>query len=230
MMLPVSEIVLRYLVGSVISWVIGYERYAHGRPAGLRTHMLVCLSSVTVMLVSLEFVYYMPHHLDTLFRIDPGRIAAGAITGIGFIGAGVIVKMERNIQGLTTAASLWMIAAIGLAIGAGMYGVSIAAFGFTLLSLAVFRHVENRFFKRDYYRDLVVKCQGIGGFMDDIKVVFAECNLDLIRRSEEIDREHNTKTYHFILHAKEEKALNRAARKIAELDKILRVRLRSHEI
>jgi putative Mg2+ transporter-C (MgtC) family protein len=230
MPLPISEIFLRYLVGSIISWVVGYERYAHGRPAGLRTHMLVCLASVTLMLVSIEFIFYMPEQLDNLFRVDPGRIAAGAITGIGFIGAGVIVKMERNIHGLTTAASLWMMAAIGLAVGAGMYAVGITAFGATLVSLAILRRVEKLFSKRDFYRNMIVKCQGIGGFMDDIKPIFAECNLDLIRRSEEIDLENDIKTYNFMLHATEEKTLNRAARKIAELESVLKVTIGSVEI
>lgn len=230
MTLPFSEIFLRYLVGSLISWVIGYERYAHGRPAGLRTHMLVCLASVTLMLVSIEFIFYMPQQLGDLFSVDPGRIAAGAITGIGFIGAGVIIKMERNIIGLTTAASLWMTAAIGLAIGAGMYGVGIIAFGATIGSLAVLRRIENVLPARDFYRGMVVKCQGTSGFMDDIKVVLGECNLDLIRRSEEINLEKNTKTYHFMLHATQEKSLNRAARKIAELDSVLRVTIGPEEM
>ncbi len=230
MTLPFSEILLRYLVGSLISWVIGYERYAHGRPAGLRTHMLVCLASVTLMLVSMEFIFYMPHKLGDMFHVDPGRIAAGAITGIGFIGAGVIIKMERNIIGLTTAASLWMMAAIGLAIGAGMYGVGITAFAATIASLAVMRRVEGMFSKRDFYRGMVVKCQGTSGFLDDIKIVLDECGLGLIRRSEEINKEKNTKIYHFMLHATNEKALNRAARKVAEHDSVLRVTIGPEEM
>ncbi len=230
MTLSFGEILLRYLVGSLISWVIGYERYAHGRPAGLRTHMLVCLASVTLMLVSMEFVFYMPHKLGDIFRIDPGRIAAGAITGIGFIGAGVIIKMERNIIGLTTAASLWMMAAIGLAIGAGMYGVGIVAFAATIISLAIMRRVEEMISKRDFYRRMVVKCQGTGGFLDNIKDVLSECDLGLIRRSEEINIEKDTKTYHFMLHATQEKALNRAARKVAELDSVLRVTIGPEEM
>jgi len=230
MPLPLSEIFLRYLVGSLISWVVGYERYTHGRPAGLRTHMLVCLASVTLMLVSIEFIYYLPGQLNKFFAIDPGRIAAGAITGIGFIGAGVIVKMERNIHGLTTAASLWMMAAIGLAVGAGMYAVGITAFGATVISLAILRRVEESFSKRDFYRNMIVKFQGTSGFMDDIKLIFAKCDLDLIRRSEKIDLENDTKTYNFMLHAKEENKLNRAAREIAKLESVLKVTVGSVQI
>lgn len=230
MRLNISDILLRYLVASVISWIIGYERYAHGRPAGLRTHMLVCLSCVTMMIVSIDFVHYIHGQLGTLFKIDPGRIAAGAITGIGFIGAGVIVKMERDIQGLTTAASLWMMAAIGLAVGAGMYSVGIIACGTTFLSLAGFRYVESFLMQKDFYQNMTVKFEGTGGFLDDIKVVLAACNLKLVRRSEKIDREHNAKTYHFLLHATEEKALNRAAREIAELNSVLSVTVGMQEI
>src|SRR5512143_1610496 len=93
------ELVARLLLGALLGGVIGFERHTHGRPAGLRTHILVCLASTLVMIVS---EYY--HHLASLdpsyVRVDPIRLAAGAITGVGFLGAGVIVKAGGSVQGL----------------------------------------------------------------------------------------------------------------------------------
>jgi putative Mg2+ transporter-C (MgtC) family protein len=142
-MISSTEIVVRLLLGALFGGIIGYERQAHGRPAGFRTQMLVCIASVLVMEVS---EYY--HHLSTLdpsyIRIDPARIAAGAITGVGFLGAGVIVKMGATVQGLTTAACIWMVSAIGLAVGSGMYVASTTAFFLTFFSLVVLRAIERR--------------------------------------------------------------------------------------
>ena len=140
-MLSTQEILVRLAVGAVLGGLIGFERQVHGRSAGFRTQIITCLASVLIMIVS---EYY--HHLSVLdpayVRVDPGRIAAGAITGIGFLGAGVIIKMGANVQGLTTAACLWMVSAIGLSIGAGLYVAGTAACALTLFTLVGLRAVE----------------------------------------------------------------------------------------
>ena len=140
-MISTEELLFRLALGAVFGGLVGVERQMHGRPAGVRTHILVCTAAVLLMEVS---AYY--HLLDpqdaSYVRVDPGRIAAGAITGIGFLGAGVIIKLGATVQGLTTAASLWMISAIGLATGAGMYAESTGAFVITIFSLQVLRVVE----------------------------------------------------------------------------------------
>jgi putative Mg2+ transporter-C (MgtC) family protein len=145
------EIVLRLVLGALMGGLIGVERQAHGRPAGFRTHMLVCVSSVLIMLVS-------EHVSQTSLAkvpVDPGRIAAGAITGIGFLGAGVIVRMGATVTGLTTAACIWMVSAIGLAIGAGMYAASAVSFVLTFLILTGLRLVES-WMPRNEYRQVAV--------------------------------------------------------------------------
>lgn len=142
-MISEAEIVLRLMVGAVIGGVIGLERQVHGRPAGFRTHLLVCVATVLIMIVS---EYY--HHLSVMdpsyIRIDPARIAAGAITGVGFLGAGVILKMGTTVQGLTTAACIWVVSAIGLAVGGGLYLAGITSFAITMFSLLALRMVERR--------------------------------------------------------------------------------------
>jgi putative Mg2+ transporter-C (MgtC) family protein len=122
--------------------LIGLERSYHGRPAGFRTHTLVCLSSTLLMLVTVFTPAWYTGGDDSV-RVDPTRMAQGVMTGIGFLGAGVIMKEGLSVRGLTTAASIWTTAALGILAGAGLYGA--LAFGtlLTLGTLSLFRWIEN---------------------------------------------------------------------------------------
>ncbi len=142
-MISETEIILRLVLGALLGGIIGFERQIHGRPAGFRTQLLVSVASVLIMIVS-EYYHYLSYMNPSYVRVDPGRIAAGAITGVGFLGAGVILKMGITIQGLTTAACLWMVSAIGLAIGGGLYFAGIVACVLTLFSLLVLRVAERK--------------------------------------------------------------------------------------
>ncbi len=141
-MLSDNQIILRLFLSVVLSGFIGLERQHQRRSAGLRTHILVCLGSCLIMLTSLHiFDIY-----NRLAAIDPARIAAGVITGIGFLGAGTIIRDRGGIKGLTTAASLWVVAGIGLAVGCGFFSAAYAACLLTLIVLLVLRKVESRIF------------------------------------------------------------------------------------
>jgi len=148
-MLTSYEIIMRLLLGTLFGGVIGFERQVHGRPAGFRTHILVCIAAVLIMLVS-EYYQYLSSVDPSYIRIDPGRIAAGALAGVGFIGAGVVLKAGLSIQGLTTAACIWVVSAIGLAIGSGLYLAGAVTFGITIFSLASLRIVEKKMPKLTY--------------------------------------------------------------------------------
>lgn len=148
-MLTSSEIIIRLLLGTLFGGVIGFERQVHGRPAGFRTHILVCIAAVLIMLVS-EYYQYLSGIDPSYIRIDPGRIAAGALAGVGFIGAGVVLKAGLSIQGLTTAACIWVVSAIGLAIGSGLYLAGSVTFVITIFSLAFLRIVEKKMPKLAY--------------------------------------------------------------------------------
>lgn len=113
------DMVLRLVVSVILGGLIGMERETHGRPAGLRTHTLVCIGSTLFTICS--YVIAGPHN-------DPGRIAAQIVTGVGFLGAGTIIHQGNVVRGLTTAASIWAVAAIGLAVGIGSW---------TMMSLAM---------------------------------------------------------------------------------------------
>ena len=117
-----GEILFRLLLAAILGALVGFEREVHGRPAGIRTYLILCLGSALIMVMSEYLSYGLVEKLpmDTL-RFDPARIAAQAVTGIGFLGAGVILRYKDTIRGLTTAACVWVVCAIGLAIGAGFY-------------------------------------------------------------------------------------------------------------
>ncbi|GAB4483985.1 MAG: MgtC/SapB family protein [Thermodesulfovibrionales bacterium] len=135
-----AEIIVRLLLGTLLGGIIGFERQAHGRAAGFRTQLLVCVACVLLMLISEGY----QQQGAAWPRPDPLRIAAGAMTGVGFLGAGVILKIGVSVQGLTTAACIWIVSAIGLAVGAGQYVAALTGFAITFTALWLLRIAETR--------------------------------------------------------------------------------------
>lgn len=139
---------------------MGIEREFQGRPAGLRTHILVCLGAALVSLISIETARMaQPVNAQVHLNIDPGRIIAGVVTGIGFMGAGAIIKMGVSARGLTTAASLWGIAIIGMGYGFGLYYTPTIGTFLMLFTLLVLGRAEKKI-KRNWYKTVVVKLKG----------------------------------------------------------------------
>lgn len=145
MMIPPSEIFLRLGASVVLGGIIGYERGRHDHPAGLRTHTLVSLSSAIFMIVSTHALHVdRPVHPGVMISFDPTRIASYVVAGIGFLGGGAIARTGLTVKGLTTAASLWFVTAIGLSCGAGLFFLALIS---TILGYAVltgFRYIEHR--------------------------------------------------------------------------------------
>lgn len=134
----------RLLIALAAGGIIGLERAYNGRPAGLRTHALVCTSASLLMLLTVyqwDLLANVP--LESI-RVDPTRMAQGIMTGIGFLGAGVIMQGKLSVRGLTTAASVWMTAAIGIIMGMGFYNAGLMATVLTLIILSMFGWVEKR--------------------------------------------------------------------------------------
>ena len=144
-MLSDNQIILRLTLSVVLSGLIGLERQMHRRNAGLRTHILVCLGSCLIMLTSL----YVFDIYSSRVALDPSRIAAGVITGIGFLGAGTIIREKEGVKGLTTAASLWVVAGIGLAVGCGFYKAALYTTVLALIALFFLRYAEGIIFCED---------------------------------------------------------------------------------
>jgi putative Mg2+ transporter-C (MgtC) family protein len=148
-----GEFLVRILLASFLGALIGLERDKHGRAAGLRTHLLVSMGAAVFTILS-ELIAQDENAAGILS--DPARIAAQVVSGIGFLGAGVIIKEGANVHGLTTAACMWGVAAIGMAAGGGYYEVALIATVIALVSLIFLKFFE-RFYSKDTYRTLSVR-------------------------------------------------------------------------
>ncbi len=166
------EYIGRLILALILGGVIGYERESAHRPAGLRTNILVCLGATLIMLLE---SYYHAKHPDAS---DNLRMAAQVITGIGFLGAGTIVQTRSSIRGLTTAATIWVTAAIGLSIGEGFYYAAIAVTIIALVSLRVLKRIENALAMKKG-RILMISGVSNGGFSERLSNIFKEMNIPI---------------------------------------------------
>jgi putative Mg2+ transporter-C (MgtC) family protein len=150
------EFLFRLFLALVLGGLIGLEREFHGRAAGFRTHILVCLGSTIIMIASMQlYERYARFSSESIIRLDPGRIAAGIVAGIGFLGAGVILRSEQTVRVLTTAACIWFVAGVGIVIGIGLYVLALEASTLALFTLFVLKQVE-RYIHPDYYKRLSI--------------------------------------------------------------------------
>lgn len=147
--------------------LIGFERSHRRQNAGLRTHILICVGSTLLMLLSM----WVTERVDGIKYGDPGRIAAQVVSGIGFLGAGSIIRLGNTMKGLTTAASIWFIAALGLTIGAGMYLPALFALVIILFSLIVLDPIEQHFFPSERFKHLIIAYSGEFDFPDKARHV-----------------------------------------------------------
>jgi putative Mg2+ transporter-C (MgtC) family protein len=138
-----SQIVWRLVLSVALSGIVGLEREMRGRSAGLRTHILVGLSSCLLMVLS----FFVAQSFGEPYVFDPGRIAAGVVTGIGFLGAGTIIRFGESVKGLTTAASLWAVAALGMTVGVGFFVAAYASTALILITLLILSKVERNITK-----------------------------------------------------------------------------------
>ncbi len=134
------SMILRLVVACILGGIIGFEREHVHRPAGLRTHILVCVGSALVMVTS-EFIYF---RYSSHVNVDPARLGAQVISGIGFLGAGTIIKEGISVKGLTTAASLWAVSCVGIAAGIGFYSGAIIATVIIFLILVVIKKTQGK--------------------------------------------------------------------------------------
>lgn len=142
--ISLQEIVIRLGLAVAFGMVLGLDRELRNKPAGLRTHMLVALGAAATTLVTFELFFNLLR-LGEGERADPIRVIEGVISAIGFLGAGAIIQSRGNVHGMTTAANIWLVGAIGIACGGGYYTVAAITFVFTVVILTVLRLVERLF-------------------------------------------------------------------------------------
>ena len=150
------ELLVRIAAGTLLGGVIGYERDLHGRPAGLRTHMIVGLAAATFMVISTHFVYAQHFEPGGLVTVDASRIAASIVSGMGFLAGGAILRTGLTVQGLTTAAALWLVGAIGMAAGSGMYVEAAFVTLLGVLALTILRRFEDKDTRKQQRRRIEV--------------------------------------------------------------------------
>ena len=156
--------VIKLILSMMLGAVIGMERRRKGQIAGLRTFALISMGATLAMLISI----YIPQEYLGLKNGDPGRIAAQVVSGVGFLGAGAIIQMKGSVRGLTTAAGIWMAACIGLAVGAGMYLISIVA---TLLIIFILVNIERIEMRHNFLWESKIIRVKVHGILEDIQGV-----------------------------------------------------------
>ncbi|BFH65259.1 MULTISPECIES: MgtC/SapB family protein [Paenibacillus] len=167
-----THILLRLLLSVLLGGLVGLERERSNHAAGLRTHILVCMGSTLIIMLSIYGFSAFVHEVN--IRIDPARLASAVITGVGFLGAGTILFTGKSITGLTTAASIWVIAAVGLAIGAGFYFASIMATLLILLTLVVFNKLEQRYIRSSKLHLISIYATSVPGLMETVSGLLEE--------------------------------------------------------
>lgn len=191
-MIAHTEMITRIVVGAALGGVIGFERDRHHRPVGLRTHLIVAMAAATFMVISTQAVYFQHYGKEDLVNIDGSRIAASIVSGIGFLAGGAILRTGLNIQGLTTAAGLWLVTAIGMSAGGGMYLESVVVTAMGIAALTVFRRFEDKDDRQIHRRISVVlgdDAEAIDGVVAGLRALGAVVSdVEYERRLEEAKR------------------------------------------
>ena len=159
--IPLLEIFLRLAAALVAGGIIGYERERDSQPAGLRTHMILALGAALVMILSVN--------IGIKYGSDPSRLAAQVVSGIGFLGAGAILRFGFNVKGLTTASTLWTTAMVGMAIGYGYYLVSLFAVVIMIIVLTLVERFEKKFVRVNVIRTVVVDVHDREGILREVR-------------------------------------------------------------
>jgi putative Mg2+ transporter-C (MgtC) family protein len=195
------------LYAALIGGAIGFEREAHGQAAGLRTNILVCVGACLMMMLSLHMEEIFRHYSvdQSVVRLDPARIASYAIASMGFLGAGAIIQGKGTVRGLTTAASLWLVTGIGLAIGANFLIPALFATVVSLLILYGLRRIK-ALFVHDLHTVLTLKYHGMEISLDEVKTNLTENGIHIQFINYRLDPPANTVTYRLRLLSKDDVA------------------------
>lgn len=212
--------IIRLLLALLVGSAIGLERAFHGRPAGLRTHALVSTSSCLLMLLTAYQWDLLSNAPVETIRVDPTRMAQGIMTGIGFLGAGVIMKENLTVRGLTTAASIWMTAAIGIMVGMGFFSAAFLATLLTLIVLGSFGWVERAMPTRNF-GNLVIRYARDQGFArEDLFKILKSHRFKGSHLSYHMDERDNICEYQMTVFTTNPNNFHELSRTLAEISQI----------
>ena len=187
--------VFKLTLSLLLGCVVGLERKRKGQIAGLRTFALISMGATLAMILSI----YIPQEYMGLKNGDPGRVAAQVITGVGFLGAGAIIQMKGSVRGLTTAAGIWMVATIGMAVGVGMYLVSVIATLLIIFILVTLERYEHKLNIGQESKIVRVKVKGILGTQSDYSAIFARHSIHVSDEYLKFDYEQNFTIINFVI-------------------------------
>jgi putative Mg2+ transporter-C (MgtC) family protein len=220
----VYEMVVRLLAALGAGALIGYERSYHGRPAGFRTHALVCMASSLLMLVTVYEAHWVRVTSD-MVRLDPTRMAQGIMTGIGFLGAGVIIKEGLSVRGLTTAASIWITAAIGILAGIGFYFPLAISVVLTLGILSFFRWIEARMPSQLYYY-FMVRFRADSGISErQLRELVENHHFSIANFSYRMDGEGRVRRHNMVIRSSDRSGAGRLAVTLEGMEQVLEFRI-----
>ena len=166
-MISELEIILRLLVAAVLGAAVGFERERDNQPAGLRTHMILVIGATLAMALSINLS-------EMGERGDPARLAAQVVSGIGFLGAGAILRYGFNVKGLTTATTLWSMAIVGLAVGYGYYLIGIATTALMLITLTILNALEKKFVRTSVIRYIIIQASDHPGLIKSVRKIITK--------------------------------------------------------
>jgi putative Mg2+ transporter-C (MgtC) family protein len=218
------EMLLRLLAALAAGALIGYERSFHGRPAGFRTHALVCTASSLLMLVTVYEAHWM-RQATGLVQIDPTRMAQGIMTGIGFLGAGVIIKEGLTVRGLTTAASIWITSAIGILAGIGFYFPLVVSVLLTIGVLSFFRWIEVRMPSQAYYQFAVRFSRGGAMTERQLRELVESHGLSIANFAYRLEGEGRVKRNSMVIRSSDRSAAGRLAATLEGTQSVLEFRI-----
>jgi putative Mg2+ transporter-C (MgtC) family protein len=217
------SILIKITLAALAGGLVGLERETHGRPAGMRTNLLVAVGSCTMMIISEAFyLKYGMHGPDTALRLDPSRTAAQIITGIGFLGAGVIIKEGATVRGLTTAASLWAVAGLGMAFGMGFFALGGISTVFIIGSLLFMKKLDP-YIKKDRYLTVTVTAKNRDSLYDDLVNLICEMGYKIVDISSQVDLQEDELFYKLVI-TQQQKRIGRAlSSAIAKLEGVRKI-------
>ena len=212
---------VKLLVSFFLGAIIGVERQSRRREAGMRTFTLICMGSAAAMLISIWIPQCYPNFLNG----DPGRIAAQVLTGIGFLGAGAIMQSHGSIHGLTTAACIWVVAVIGLAVGAGMYVPALIGTGLTLVILVSLERLEKRMFLNGVNKILTIICTTATPDLKAVRKILESKNIYIVSVSFESIYEQNKSIITYKVNVKAQSSYMNLFSEIRTLGYVSQIRL-----
>jgi putative Mg2+ transporter-C (MgtC) family protein len=219
------DITIRLAVALIIGALIGLERSYHGRPAGFRTHALVCLSTSLLMLVTVYETHWFTAISESRIVLDPTRMAQGIMTGIGFLGAGAIMKEGLTVRGLTTAASIWITAAIGILVGIGFYFPALLATVLTLGTLSVFRWIESRIPAQFYAHFVVRFARGAVMPEPEMRELLSKHGFTIANLNYRLDRDGDFFEYRMVIRTNDAGHAARLTETLGKLDSVKEFRI-----